>query len=418
MIKNVETVVIGAGLTGLATAYFLKKKNRSFLVLEKTDRPGGVIRTCRDGDFLYEKGPNTGIVGTAEIARLFDEIGRYCAFAEANDNVNRRLILHKGKWEALPAGVFEGIKTPLFTLKDKIRLLGEPFRNPVSDPEENLADMVVRRMGKSFLDYAIDPFILGVYAGDPQYLIPRYAFPKLYSLEQKYGSFIGGAIRKKFEKKSSIEKSITRKVFSTENGLEGLTEALYKITGEDHFMFHCNKINIKPDNKTFKVVYRKNNKDHLIEAKHVITTIPAFELADILEIAETKIIRDVTDVKYAPVIQVAVGFRKWKGMPLDAFGGLIPFRENRPLLGILFMSSLFKKRAPEKGALLSVFMGGVRRPEIAKMPEDRILTILKKEIPDLLNLPLFKPDLLRIIRYNYAIPQYGRESKHRFYAIR
>lgn len=105
-------------------------------------------------------------------------------------------------------------------------------------------------------------------------------------------------------------------------------------------------------------------------------------------------------------------------MPLDAFGGLIPFRENRPLLGILFMSSLFKKRAPEKGALLSVFMGGVRRPEIAKMPEDRILTILKKEIPDLLNLPLFKPDLLRIIRYNYAIPQYGRESKHRFYAIR
>ena len=103
-------------------------------------------------------------------------------------------------------------------------------------------------------------------------------------------------------------------------------------------------------------------------------------------------------------------------MPLDAFGGLIPFKENRPLLGILFMSSLFKGRAPENGALLSVFMGGMRRPEIVNMAEDEIVSLLEREIPDLLKLRTFNPDLLRIIRYNFAIPQYGPDSKHRFNA--
>ena len=413
---QVDTIIVGAGLTGLTAAYFLGRRNKSFLVLEKSDRIGGVIKTERNGNFLYEEGPNTGIVGTPEIASLFEEIREYCSITEANNNVNKRLILNKRKWQALPSGIPGGIRTPLFTLKDKVKLLGEPFRKPGSDPEEKLADLVVRRMGRSFLDYAIDPFILGVYAGDPQYLVTKYAFPKLYNLEQNYGSFIGGAIKKKFENKSPEEKKITRKVFSTDKGMGGLTETLSDMAGKDHFLFNCRSVKVVPDKDIYRVSYHQNYTAYSVEARHVITTIPAFELGKVLNIQEAKMMKDVADVRYAPVVQVTLGYKQWEGMPLDAFGGLIPFKENRPLLGILFMSSLFKGRAPENGALLSVFMGGMRRPEIVNMAEDEIVSLLEREIPDLLKLRTFNPDLLRIIRYNFAIPQYGPDSKHRFNA--
>jgi protoporphyrinogen/coproporphyrinogen III oxidase len=104
-------------------------------------------------------------------------------------------------------------------------------------------------------------------------------------------------------------------------------------------------------------------------------------------------------------------------MNLDAFGGLIPFVEKRDLLGVLFMSALFSGRAPEGGALFSIFMGGVRRPDIYQMSEKEVHEILRKELCDLMQLDDFKPDLLRIIPHSYAIPQYEADSGERFSAI-
>ena len=104
-------------------------------------------------------------------------------------------------------------------------------------------------------------------------------------------------------------------------------------------------------------------------------------------------------------------------MDLDAFGALIPFVEKRDLLGLLFMSSLFKDRAPEGGALFSIFMGGVRRPDIYQLSDEEVLDILKREFCDLMKLSSFQPDLLRIVRHEYAIPQYEADSGERFATI-
>jgi len=183
-----DVVVIGAGLTGLTTAHYLKKQNKKFIVLEKENKVGGVIKTKNENNFLFEEGPNTGVVGNTTVVELFEELSDKCKLELAGDNVKKRFILKNGKWENLPLGLLDAINTPLFTLKDKFRVLGEPFRLAGKEPHENLANFVKRRLGKSFFDYAIDPFIIGVYAGDPNYLIPKYALPKLYNLEQKYGS--------------------------------------------------------------------------------------------------------------------------------------------------------------------------------------------------------------------------------------
>lgn len=425
--KKIHTLIIGAGLTGLSTAHFLKKRGVEFIVVDKNQHAGGVIQTFNENGFTYETGPNTGVLGSSEMVELFEDLEGLCQLETANENASKRYILKNGQWEPLPAGIMAGIKTPLFTTKDKLRLLGEPFRRKGKDPHETLSALVKRRMGQSFLDYAIDPFIIGVYAGDPELLIPRYALPKLYNLEQTYGSFIGGAIKKQFQKKSEEDKKITRKVFSAKGGLSNLVNALGKHTGKENILLGIKRLRVQPGKSLpaetenqpspFRVSYQLQGVEHTLWADNVIFTGGSFELKEVFPFIPGSEMDKLTHLKYARVVEVTLGFHNWKGIVLDGFGGLIPSKEKRDILGVLYMSTLFKDRAPEGGALLTVFMGGIRKPEIAEMTDEQIRQTAAREISDLMKLPDFSPDLFKITRYDYAIPQYDVQSGQRFSTI-
>jgi len=413
-----DVVILGAGITGLTTAHHLKKKGLDFVLLEKAERAGGVINSVAENGYIYEEGPNSGVVGNVEVIRLFDDLKGECELEEANENVKKRYILKNGKWEALPSGAMSAIKTPLFTLKDKFRILGEPFRAPGKNPNETLAGLVVRRLGRSFLDYAIDPFILGVYAGDPNRLIPRFALPKLYNLEHKYGSFIGGTIKKSREPKTDEEKKVTRSVFSVKGGLSSLIEALKMKIGTENILLGVSGLKVEPVDQHFVVSFLDiNGVPVKIETKKVISTIGAHQLDKILPFIKQETLSKITSLNYAKVIEVILGFDQWKGMKLDAFGGLIPFKEKNDILGVLFMSALFENRAPKEGALFSIFLGGVRSPEICELPDDKIEAILRREISALMKLDEYKPDLLKILHHHFAIPQYEIDSEERFNAV-
>ena len=196
-----------------------------------------MIQTHREEGFTFESGPNTGVLSNKEIALLFDDLGEHCTLETGQGKSKKRYILKNGRWEPLPSGLISAVSTPLFTLKDKFRILGEPFRKPGNNPDESVADMVIRRMGKSFLDYAVDPFISGIYAGNPSRLVTRYALPKLYALEQNYGSFIRGSIKKSRVPKSDEEKKATREVFSVRGGMGSLIAALEKEIGKDRIRY-------------------------------------------------------------------------------------------------------------------------------------------------------------------------------------
>jgi oxygen-dependent protoporphyrinogen oxidase len=415
MQKETEIVVIGAGLTGLTLAHCLEKSNSDFLVIERSDKTGGVIQTVRKDGFLFETGPNTGVLGNEQVMDLFDDLRDYCRLEVAGDSVNKRYILKNGQWEAMPMSLIKGITTPLFTLGDKLRILGEPFRKPGTNPNETLDQLVVRRMGKSFLNYAIDPFILGVYAGDPSYLVPRFALPKLYNLEQKYGSFIGGTIKMaKEKKKSGIKTRANRKIFSVEGGLENLTTALSKSAGIGKFLTGVENIEIHPEGTGYRVAGIRNRIPVNIRAQKVVTTVGAHELSLMLPFLEKGDLMAVTNLLYARVTQASVGFRTWKGMPLDGFGGLIPFSESRDILGVLFPSAFLSNRAPEGGAMLSVFLGGVRKNHLFDQDDTDIREIVAREMISLMGIKEFKPDVFQLSRYHHAIPQYGADCEARF----
>jgi len=194
-------------------------------------------------------------------------------------------------------------------------------------------------------------------------------------------------------------------------GLGNLIKALVKNIGEENISLNCEQLYFE---KT-KNNYKANNHNEIFS--HVISTVGAYELSHLFPFAETEKISMVNRLEYAKVVQVSLGFKTWKGVELKAFGGLVPSKENRGILGVLFLSSFLKNKAPENGALLSIFLGGVRKPEMVELNDTRIVEIVKNEITEMMRLEKFEPDLLKIFRYRHAIPQYGIESEQKLKAI-
>jgi oxygen-dependent protoporphyrinogen oxidase len=403
--------IIGAGLSGLTTAFYLKKHGIKFHVFEKEDHVGGVIRTHQENGFTFESGPNTGSMSRPEAAELFEDLKGDCTLEIADENAKARWIWMGNKWHTIPSGLIGGITTPLFSFSDKLRLLGEPFRKKGKNPEETIADLVRRRMGITFLRNVVDPFISGVYSGDPEKLVTKYAIPKLYQLEQDYGSFIGGGIKKAREPKSDFEKKATKEVFSAEGGLENLVKALKKHIGDKNISLGCKKLSIKYTDKKYLIDGNTN------EFSHVISTAGAFSLSQLFPFLPTEKVDAINQMEYAKVTQVSLGFKQWKGIPIQSFGGLVPSAEKRNVLGVLLLSSFLKNRAPKGGALLSVFVGGVRKPEVANYSDEKVTEMVKQEIIAMMGLKEFKPDLIKIFRYPHAIPQYSFESKDKLKVI-
>jgi protoporphyrinogen/coproporphyrinogen III oxidase len=416
--KAQDVIIVGAGLTGLSLALFLREAGFDVLVIEEQQAAGGVIRTHSENGFLFESGPNTGVLGNAEIVQLFDLLSDDCRLLTANADAKHRWIWKSGRWNALPEGLFSAVSTPLFTCGDKFRILREPWVSKGTDPNESLASMVVRRMGKSYLDYAVDPFISGVYAGNPHALVTRFALPKLYQLEQEYGSFIRGAIKKRKIPKSDDEKKVTREVFSVEGGLSNLITALVNHIGSTIIYTGCSNITIKPREEGYETTYiNTEGLTCTLHSAHVVTTTGANSLPRLLPFLSPETLLALTNVQYAKVVQVVAGYKHWKGIPLNAFGGLIPSRENSNVLGILFPSSIFAGRAPENGALLSVFMGGMRNPALIDMKDSEITALALETINTGMKLSDATPDLMKIFRYPLAIPQYEKSTEERLAAI-
>lgn len=312
--QNRGIVIIGAGLTGLSTAHNLKKKGHDVVIVEKESRIGGQIRTYQEDGFVFESGPNTGVVSFPEVVELFNDLAGDCELEIARESSKRRLIWKGNQFHALPSGPLSAITTPLFRLSDKFRILGEPWRKRGTDPDEPVGALAQRRLGKSFYEYAVDPFVSGVYAGDPMKLTTRYALPKLYNLEANYGSFIRGAMAKAKEPKTDRDRLATKKVFSAVGGLSQMVDAMAK--GLD-IILDANNVKIRPaDGGEWSVTF---NGSEEIRCQRVVTTVGSYALPALLPFIPAERLKPFTQLFYAPIIQVCVGIRDAQGFGLPRF---------------------------------------------------------------------------------------------------
>lgn len=410
--KNVA--IIGAGITGLSAAYYLQQAGHCAVVFEKRDRIGGAIKTSKEKGYLYEHGPNSLMVSDKRVAELIEATGLDSEKLVANKAASKRFIIHEQELHTLPSSPMTLLSSKLFSFKAKARLLKEPFitkREPESG-NEAFADFVRRRLGQEVLDKAAGPFVSGIYAGDPNRLATRHAFPKVYALEQDHGSLFKGMFQtgREIKKgKGDTNRLAKREIISFKDGMERFPQALEHILDEGTIFRETTLVNIELNKKTkrwhinWKCANGSVGKGSFSD---VILTVPAHKLPDLpLKGAVNDAISQVQHLDYPPVTAMVLGFKRDQVKhPLDGFGMLNALTEKSKILGALFPSTLFPGRAPEGHVSINVMLGGSRTPEHAKMSDSAMKASVMDELRRLLDIE-GNPTFTKITRWEKAIPQ-------------
>ena len=415
-----KVLVIGGGISGLTTAYWLHKNGHDVTVLEKETRAGGSIRTVKDNGYLIECGPNSTLDLYKEADDLCDSLGLSEEKIYGNEGAKNRYVVRDGRLRPLPMGPLQFLSTDLWTIKGKLRLMCEPFIRKSGDSrEESIAEFVIRRAGHEFLDYAIDPFVTGVFAGDPYQLSLKSCFPKMYGLEQDYGGLVKGAL---FGRKKKGEPKRKMRLFTFMDGLEILPAAIRKSLG-DRFVAGCNVLSVKKADSGFEVFAEPAKipsplgtglnsvpTTRALKADTVILATPAWATAKIIQPVSELISAHLMQIKHVPIVIIFTGFdRKHVTHKLDGFGFLIPRKESRArgynILGSIWSSAIFHGRAPDGKAAFTTMLGGARKSDILKYSDRELLEMVLRDLRFILGIEE-KPDLVQIIRHTRAIPQY------------
>jgi len=415
---NKKITVIGAGISGLTSAYLLSKKGFDVTIIEKNNSVGGSIESVTENGFLFDRGPNSALETTPVIGQLIRELELEHELLYASKQANKRYILRDNKLHSLPMSPQGLIKTKLFSGKAKLRLMAEPFIGRSNDGYyQSLAEFVKRRLGQEFLDYAINPFVAGVYAGRPEDLSVKSAFPKLYALEEKYGGLIIGTVRSIRERKKRAEiAKQSAKMLSFKSGMIALPKAIEKYFG-DQILLSSEVTLINKDEAGFVVTYQQNENANKLNCDAVLSTIPAYSAGNLFNKFD-KDFKKHSDVIYYPPVLVyyLVYDKKSIKQELDGFGFLIPAKENKSFLGALWSSVIFSDRTDETKAAFTLFIGGSRNPEFVKEERSAILIKVRKEFEMLMGITA-DPVLTSERFWEKAIPQYnlGYVEHERFF---
>ena len=363
-IKSSSVVIIGSGISGLTTAYKLQHSGYSVRVFESGDRVGGAMNSYSKSGWLAEYGPNTILETSTQIKTLITKLGLDEQKLYPDSVSSNRFIVKNGKLLPLPLSLFTFFSSSLFSTKSKLNVIREPFIPKWQNQhEESLSEFVLRRLGQNFLDYAVNPFVAGVFAGDPNKLSVKHTLSKLYKLEQDYGSLIKGQIKKgKFPADQDDIPRNRAKMFSFKYGLKVLPATLASKL-KTPVEFNTRVEQLQKLNEGWEVTYNQQNKIKTQKADYLIYAGTGHQLPDCKIISDKDVDLSFSNkIEYPPVATLTLGFHKSQIQhALNGFGLLVPEVENLQILGALFNSSLFPCRAPDDHVTITVFIGGVRQ---------------------------------------------------------
>lgn len=402
--------IIGAGISGLAAAWQLQQQGADCLVLEKTNRVGGALKSERVGNFLVEGGPNSIQINTPEVAAFLNSIpGLPDQQIYAEPAAQKRFLVRDGTVYSVPMGPLQALTSPLWSLSAKLRLLKEPFISRRTETtEESVADFVCRRLGSELYHYAINPLVGGIYAGKPEALSLRYGFPKLYALEQEHGSLIRGALAKFNASRKTNNSKFKKGIVSFKDGLETLPRMIAQALG-DRVQTGVQLDSIRRDSSGWMITWE--GKTECFE--RLIITTPAYALKELPVDHDLKeAFSPLASIEYPPVSVLSLGFKRESiEHLLDGFGVLVPECEQRSILGVLFPSSVFEDRAPDGSVLLTIFIGGARQPHLSSNNPALLEEIVMPDLSELLGVKE-NPIMRKLTHWPRAIPQYKIGHDH------
>ena len=409
-------IIIGGGISGLSLAYFLleRKPAGDITVIESEERAGGKIWTDRTDGFLCEGGVNGFLDNRPKTLELASKLS--LSPLRSNDNARKRYIFSNGKLKLLPESPPSFFKSNLLSLYGRLRIIGEMFVPKWTGGDETLAHFARRRLGKDAFEKLIDPMASGIFAGDPEKMSLRSCFPKVYNLEQTYGSLIRGMLKLQKEAKKTGKKvgaGPGGALTSFYDGMGTMINTLADFLGARlKTGVSVQAVDKKGDIYT---VYLSDG-SHM-EADAVVCATPAFETAGMAKGLDKGLASILNEIVYPSVSVVCLGYKREKiQYNLDGFGFLIPFREGRKILGTLWDSSVFPNRAPEGHVLLRSMLGGARKSDLADQDEGKLTNLVINELKEIMGIKV-QPDFAKVYRHRKGIPQYALEHEKRLEAI-
>ena len=363
-----KVAVIGAGITGLSAAYELQKRRCTVRLFESSPRAGGVIRSERQAGFLCEYGPSSMRLMRPEVEALLHELDLSGEIIEADPHRNKRFILRNGKPTAIAASPLGIAASPLLSIPAKLRLAIEPFiARWKSESDESVADFVGRRFGREALANIAGPLITGIYAGDVERLSMKYAFERIWRMEQDHGSVIRGAAREASKRKRRGGSTGFR-IISLKEGLESLPKALGSLLGRS-LLTEVELISIRKSAQ-WQLSWRKDGREGNDGFDALVLALPSFRAAALpFSRKLARALAFLRSIPYVPITVLVTGHRREDVThPLDGHGMLVPQNERKNLLGTIFSSTMFPGRAPRDHVTLTTIVGGAHQPELVDLP--------------------------------------------------
>jgi oxygen-dependent protoporphyrinogen oxidase len=333
---------------------------------------------------LIEGGPNSLQLGTHELKTLIAEIGLEPEMQLAAPAAKKRFIARGGRLHPTPSSPVSAFTTPLFSVRSILGIFRELTTRPrVRTTDISLAEFVRSHFGQELVDYALNPFVSGVYAGDPEKLSTRHSFPSLWQAERTHGSVLRGLLAAAKERKARGEVGLPPMV-SFRRGLQSLPDALAAQLPPGAVQTGTQVTNVIPG-RPWKLIATCDGRVTTVEFDRIVLALPASGLAALVfgTLGERPL-AVLENLPHPPVSSLFLGYRREQvAHALDGFGGLVPALERRQILGVLFSSTLFPGRAPDGHVGLTVFAGGTRQPEIARLPTAALLAQVTPDLRDL-----------------------------------
>jgi len=416
MSTRVEALVVGAGISGLTTAYALAKSGVAVRAVESAPRPGGVIQSVRRDGYLLECGPQS-FSGNGAITSICKDLGILEERVLADPKA-ARYVLIDGRLQAVPMG--PGLLTSSF-MSGGTRggILRDLFgKSEAPEPDESVASFIRRKFSATLLDRLVGPFVSGIYAGDPENLSLRAAFPILYEAEKARGSIIRGAFAVMKQRKAARgnapqppREKATLQTFR--NGNETLPNALAKYLGEklscgtEILRLEALPANQEPNSPRFRLTLRGLKGEEVVETERLSLATPTDIVSKLLGSLDAGFSASLDAIPYSGIAVVALGYAKQDvADPLSGFGFLVPRSSGLSILGTVWNSSLFPGRAPEGHALLTSFVGGATNAAALDKSPEALAAQVHRELAPMLGIRK-DPAFSNVLIWPRAIPQYN-----------
>ncbi len=398
--------MIGAGITGLTAAYRLNARGFAVKVFERAAQVGGAIKTIRADGYVIEAGPNSLQLGANEVRQLIKDLGLEPEMMIAGPAAKKRFIVRRSRFLPVPASPSSFFGTRLFSFRTKCAIFAELLtRSRIRTTDLSLAELVRSHFTQELVDYALNPLIAGIYAGDPEKLSVRHAFPSLWEAERSHGSLLRGMIAAAKARKARGEPAVAP-IVSFQGGLQTLPDTLAARLPAGTVQLDATVETLIPG-RPHRLVWKQAGQTCAGEFDLVVLALPATALAQLSfgTLAERPL-AILDGIPQPPVSSLFLGYRRDQvAHPLDGFGGLVPAVERRAVLGILFSSSLFPDRAPAGHVGLTIFAGGLRQPDIARLATGALLARIAPDLTELVGAS-GPPAFIRHTFWPRAIPQY------------